>query len=220
MNRIFMQISPLLDGIKSEQKLPNGIYTREDGTEKTHLQKSEDNCRMVMFIAFLCQSEMCRVRYERKLCEPFSAALPEHLNSWSCKSATFCPFNWPGEWHRVYGANRGALRRNFESHDRWQSHANGLSDKRNARRRGMLENISRGIVVMLLLFSVKISNSWRFLTAISSMQAIWLWSNWRLRSAGTPLNIRFDIAAISLFDKSLKEEKKARRRWNKRNEVS
>lgn len=39
------------------------------------------------------------------------------------------------------------------------------------------------------------------------MQTIWLWSNWRLRSAGTPLNIRFDIAAISLFDKSLKKGK-------------
>ena len=60
-----MQISPLLDGIKSEQKLPNGIYKREDGMEKIHLQKSKDNCRMVMFIAFLCQSEMCRVRYEK-----------------------------------------------------------------------------------------------------------------------------------------------------------
>lgn len=134
--------------------------------------------------------------------------LPEHLNSWSCKSATFCPFSWLGEWQRVYGANRGALRRNFESHDRWQSHANGLSDKRKARSRGMLENISRGIVVMLLLLSVKISNSWRFLTAISSMQTIWLWSIWRLRSAGTPLNIRFEIAAISLFDKSLVWKKK------------
>lgn len=129
--------------------------------------------------------------------------IPEHLNSWSCKSATFCPFNWLGEWHRVYGANRGALRRNFESHDKWQSHANGLSESRNARSRGMFENISRGIVVMLLLFNVRISNSWRFLNACSSIQTIWLWSNWRLRSAVTPLNIRFDIAAISLFDKSL-----------------
>lgn len=145
---------------------------------------------------------MCCVRYENYV-ELVQATIPEHLNSWSCKSATFCPFNWLGEWQRVYGANRGALRRNFESHDRWQSQANGLSERRSARSRGMLENISRGIVVMLLLLSVKISNSWRFLTAISSMQTIWLWSNWRLRSAGTPLNIRFDIAAISLFDKSL-----------------
>lgn len=140
---------------------------------------------------------------------------PEHLNSWSCKSATFCPFNWLGEWQRVYGANRGALRRNFESHDRWQSHANGLSDKRKALSRGMLENISRGIVVMLLLLSVSISNSCRFFTAISSMHTIWLWSSWRLRSAGTPLNIRFDIAAISLFDKSLKKKKERKKaKWN------
>lgn len=117
----------------------------------------------------------------------------------------------------MYGAKRGALRRNFESHDRWQSQANGLSDKRKARRRGMLENISRGIVVMLLLLSVKISSSWRFLIAISSMQTIWLWSNWRLRSAGTPLNIRFDIAAISLFDKSLKTERRRQEmmKWKK-----
>lgn len=161
--------------------------------------RSNDNCQMVMFIAFLYGQTAC-VRYENYVDR---LALPEHLNSWSCKSATFCPFNWLGEWQRVYGASRGALRRNFESHDRWQSHANGLSDKRRARSRGMLENISRGIVVMLLLLSVKISSSWRFLTAISSMQTIWLWSNWRLRRAGTPLNIRFDIAAISLFDKSL-----------------
>ena len=85
MNWIFMQISPLLDGIKSEQKLPNGIYTRKDGMEKTHFQKSEDNCRMVMFIAFLCQSEMCRVRYEKKLCEPFSSSI--YLNIWTLDRA-------------------------------------------------------------------------------------------------------------------------------------
>lgn len=134
--------------------------------------------------------------------------LPEHLNSWSCKSATFCPFNWLGEWQRVYGANRGALRRNFESHDKWQSHANGLSESRRARSRGILENISRGSVVKLLLFNVRISSSWRFLTACSSMQTIWLWSNWRLRNAETPLNIRFEIAPISLFDKSLRDTKR------------
>lgn len=197
------------------QKLLNGIYMARKhslnvGTSMTIFQyfnmvwnllspRSNDNCQMVMFIAFLYGQTAC-VRYENYVDR---LALPEHLNSWSCKSATFCPFNWLGEWQRVYGASRGALRRNFESHDRWQSHANGLSDKRRARSRGMLENISRGIVVMLLLLSVKISSSWRFLTAISSMQTIWLWSNWRLRRAGTPLNIRFDIAAISLFDKSL-----------------
>lgn len=157
---------------------------------------------------FFMQRKTVCVRYENYVqprhVKSFSS--PEHLNSWSCKSATFCPFSWLGEWQRVYGASRGELRRNFESHDRWQSHAKGLSDKRSARSRGMLENISRGIVVMLLLLSVKISSSWRFLTAISSMQTIWLWSNWRLRSAGTPLNIRFEIAAISLFDKSLWRE--------------
>jgi hypothetical protein len=175
-----------------------------------------------MFIAILCMEWTKRYTNKRK--ERYTVGccmllktkqhhhshrhhhyIPEHLNSWSCKSATFCPFNWLGEWHRVYGANRGALRRNFESHDKWQSHANGLSDSRNARSRGMFENISRGIVVMLLLFNVRISNSWRFLNACSSIQTIWLWSNWRLRSAVTPLNIRFDIAAISLFDKSLLE---------------
>lgn len=188
MNRLFMQMGAIVGcHVKSfHNRSYQMAFTREDD--------DGDNCQTVMFIAFLCNA----VRYEKK-CE----SLPEHLNSWSCKSATFCPFNWLGEWQRVYGASRGALRRNFESHDRWQSHANGLSDKRKARSRGMLENISRGIVVMLLLLSVKISSSWRFFTAISSMHTIWLWSNWRLRSAGTPLNILFDIAAISLFDKSL-----------------
>lgn len=153
------------------------------------------------------------------------AKVPEHLNSWSCKSATFCPFSWLGEWQRVYGANRGELRRNLESHERWQSHAKGLSDKRKARSRGMFENISRGIEVMLLLLSVKISNSWRFLTAISSMQTIWLWSSCRLRSAGTPLNIRLDTAAISLLDKSLqsvkvKRTKSLAKSWSGRRKVS
>lgn len=176
------------------QKLQNGIYTGGDWSRSwKSIRRQSPNANVY---GFFMRKHLWIV-----------VALPEHLNSWSCKSATFCPFSWPGEWQRVYGASRGALRRNFESHDRWQSHANGLSERRNARNRGMLENISRGIVVMLLLLSVKISNSWRFLTAISSMHTIWLWSSWRLRSAGTPLNIRFDIAAISLFDKSLWRER-------------
>lgn len=80
--------------------------------------------------------------------------VPEHLKSCSCKSATLWPFNWLGEWHRVYGAKRGELRKNRASHDRWQSHANGLSDNRSARMRGIPLKISRGNAVMLLLFSV------------------------------------------------------------------
>lgn len=163
-----------------------------------------------MFI--LCKTERA---IGVKLTEALSL-LPEHLNSWSCKSATFCPLSCPGEWQRVYGANRGALRRNFESHDKWQSHANGLSLRRRARSRGILVNISRGNVVKLLLLSVRISSSWRLLTACSSMHTIWLWSNCKLRSAETPLNIRFDIAAISLFDKSLwGDERERENEWKK-----
>lgn len=79
---------------------------------------------------------------------------PEHLKSCSCSSAKLCPFNWLGEWHRVYGARRGELRRYRDNHDKWQSHVNGLSDKRNARMRGIPLNISRGKVVILLLFNV------------------------------------------------------------------
>lgn len=54
----------------------------------------------------------------------------------------------------MYGAKRGVLRKNFDSHDKWQSQANGLSDNRNARIRGKPANTSRGKVVMLLLFKV------------------------------------------------------------------
>lgn len=80
--------------------------------------------------------------------------LPEHLKSCSCSSAKLCPFNWLGEWHRVYGANRGELRKYRDNHDKWQSHVNGLSDNRNARMRGIPLKISRGNAVMLLLFKV------------------------------------------------------------------
>lgn len=62
-----MQMSPLLNGIKSD-----GLQTE---VTKWHLHErrwkrrdtftvEEDNCQMVMFIAFLCHREMCRVRYE------------------------------------------------------------------------------------------------------------------------------------------------------------
>lgn len=79
---------------------------------------------------------------------------PEHLNSWSCRSATFCPFNWLGEWHLVYGARRGALRKNRDNQDKWQSHANGLSESRRARIRDIPLNISRCKAVTLLLLIV------------------------------------------------------------------
>lgn len=87
--------------------------------------------------------------------------LPEHLKSCSCSSAKLCPFNWLGEWHRVYGARRGELRKYRDNHDKWQSHVNGLSDRRNARMRGIPLNISRGKVVMLLLFNVLGRVEWK-----------------------------------------------------------
>lgn len=80
--------------------------------------------------------------------------LPEHLKSCSCNSAKLWPFSWLGEWHRVYGARRGELRKYRDNHDKWQSHVNGLSDKRNARIRGIPLKISRGNAVILLLFKV------------------------------------------------------------------
>lgn len=83
-----------------------------------------------------------------------SAHLPEHLKSCSCRSATFWPLSWPGEWHRVYGARRDAFFRYRANQERWQSHANGFSERRSARRRGIPANMSRGSVVMLLLFKV------------------------------------------------------------------
>lgn len=80
--------------------------------------------------------------------------LPEHLNSWSCTSTTFCPFSWLGEWHLVYDDKRGALFKYFDNHDKWQSQPNGLSDKRNDFNLGIPLKISRGSVVKLLLFKV------------------------------------------------------------------
>lgn len=79
---------------------------------------------------------------------------PEHLNSWSCRSATFCPLSWLGEWHLVYGAKRGALRKNRDNQDKWQSHANGLSESLRARIRDIPVNISRWRAVTLLLLIV------------------------------------------------------------------
>lgn len=84
----------------------------------------------------------------------FVCVLPEHLKSCSCSSAKLWPLSWLGEWHRVYGAKRGELRKYRDSHDKWQSHVNGLSDNRNARTRGIPLNISRGNAVILLLFRV------------------------------------------------------------------
>lgn len=80
--------------------------------------------------------------------------LPEHLYSWSWRSATFCPLKWLGVWHLVYGAKRGALRKKRDNHDKWQSHENGLSDNRRARKRGIPANKLGANVVMLLLFKV------------------------------------------------------------------
>lgn len=94
------------------------------------------------------------VKYSTKREERKMFDLPEHLKSCSCSSAKLCPFSWLGEWHRVYGAKRGELRKYRDSHDKWQSHVNGLSDNRNARMRGIPLNISRGNAVTLLLFSV------------------------------------------------------------------
>lgn len=93
-------------------------------------------------------------RGDFNISRPYGFTLPEHLKSCSCKSATLWPFNWLGEWHRVYGAKRGADRKNRDNHDRWQSHPNGLSDNLSARMRGNPLNISRDSVVILLLFSV------------------------------------------------------------------
>lgn len=81
------------------------------------------------------------------------ANIPEHLNSWSWRFATFWPFNCDGDWQRVYGAKRGALRRKRDSHDKWQSQENGLSDKRKARNRVKPLNTLCGSDVMLLLFN-------------------------------------------------------------------
>lgn len=39
-------------------------FTREKMGWKATFSVGEDNCQMAMFIVFLCQSEMCRVRYE------------------------------------------------------------------------------------------------------------------------------------------------------------
>lgn len=80
--------------------------------------------------------------------------IPEHLKSRSLKSAMLCPFKWLGEWHRVYGDKLGDECKKSNSHARWQSQANGLSDNLNARNRGIPVKISRGMVVMLLLLSV------------------------------------------------------------------
>lgn len=80
--------------------------------------------------------------------------LPEHLNSCSCRSATFCPLSCDGDWHLVYGARRGALRKNRDSQDKWQSHAKGLSERRNARKRLKALNVLWGSDVKLLLLSV------------------------------------------------------------------
>lgn len=91
--------------------------------------------------------------------------LPEHLKSWSCRSATFCPLSWLGEWHLVLGARRDADRKYRESHDRWQSQANGLSDRRSARRRRPAKR-SRGKAVKLLLFKVlgmKRMKTWKYI---------------------------------------------------------
>lgn len=83
-----------------------------------------------------------------------SLDLPEHLKSTSFNSETPWPLKWLGEWQRVYGANRDEFWRYRESHDRWQSQVNGLSDNRSARILGIPLNISRGKVVILLLFNV------------------------------------------------------------------
>lgn len=80
--------------------------------------------------------------------------LPEHLKSGSWSSATFWPFNWDGDWHLVCCALRGVLRKNLDNHDKWQSHANGFSDKRRARNRPKPLKTLCGIVVKLLLFKV------------------------------------------------------------------
>lgn len=82
------------------------------------------------------------------------AHLPEHLKSCSCSSETLCPFKWLGEWQRVYGARRDELCKYRDNHDKWQSQVNGLSDNRSARIRGIPLNMSRGNVVILLLFNV------------------------------------------------------------------
>lgn len=73
-----------------------------------------------------------------------------------------CPFKWLGEWQRVYGDRLGDECKKSNSHARWQSQANGLSDNRRARNRGIPVNISRGIAVMLLLFSVLMFSFWHW----------------------------------------------------------
>lgn len=82
-----------------------------------------------------------------------STNLPEHLKSGSWRSATFCPFSWLGDRHLVLGASRDAVRKYLESHDRWQSHAKGLSESRRALNRSPTKT-SLGSVVKLLLFNV------------------------------------------------------------------
>lgn len=80
--------------------------------------------------------------------------LPEHLNSWSWRSAMFCPLRWLGEWHLVYWAKRGECRRYLANQDNWQSQWRRFSLRRNVRNRNMLLNISLPSHVKLLLFNV------------------------------------------------------------------
>lgn len=79
---------------------------------------------------------------------------PEHLNSWSCRSATFCPLSCVGEKQRVYRARRGKRLSQRASQDRWQSQIRLLSDRRSVRSRNNSSNRFSGSDVKLLLFSV------------------------------------------------------------------
>lgn len=79
---------------------------------------------------------------------------PEHLNSWSCRSAMFCPLRWLGEWHLVYCPRRGECLKYRASQDNWQSQCKRFSLKRNVRNLNMLLNMSFPSHVRLLLFNV------------------------------------------------------------------
>lgn len=132
----------------------------------------------------------------------YIVALPEHLKSCSCSSAKLCPFNWLGEWHRVYGARRGELRKYRDNHDKWQSHVNGLSDKRSARMRGIPLNISRGKVVMLLLFSVLQKIAKRVLCKLSlqvRLKRIWYRKGIRNgRESAISKSLHYDLLVLPL----------------------